>query len=233
MNEALLLIALAVEFSAVVLAYRLFGKTGLYVMTAVCAVTANIEVVMLIDAFGLEQTLGNTLFAASFLVTDILSENEGKKAAQKAVYIGIFVSAFFLLLSQSWLLYQPSPNDAVAASMQAVFSSTPRILLSSLAVYAAVQWFDVVLYHRLWRWTERRFGNRRRFLWLRNNAATLLSQLINTVLFNLLAFGGTYSFSTMVSIIAAGYVIFIVTSLLDTPFLYWARHIKEKQQKEA
>ena len=84
MNEALLLIALAVEFSSVVLAYRLFGKTGLYVMTAVCAVTANIEVVMLVDAFGLEQTLGNTLFAASFLVTDILSENEGKKAAQKA-----------------------------------------------------------------------------------------------------------------------------------------------------
>ena len=64
---------------------------------------------------------------------------------------------------------------------------------------------------------------------LRNNAATLLSQLINTVLFNLLAFGGTYSASTMVSIIAAGYVVFIVTSLLDTPFLYWARRIKDRK----
>lgn len=65
-------------------------------MTAITTVSANIEVLMLVKAFGMEQTLGNVLFAATFLITDILSECEGKRAADKAVWIGVFSQVFFL-----------------------------------------------------------------------------------------------------------------------------------------
>ena len=67
----------------------------------------------------------------------------------------------------------------------------------------------------------------RRFLWLRNNGSTLISQLLNTVLFNVGAFAGTYDAATLVAICAVGYVIYVVTSLLDTPFIYAARKMKE------
>ena len=40
--------------------------------------------------------MGNVLFAATFLITDILSECEGKRAADKAVWIGVFSQVFFL-----------------------------------------------------------------------------------------------------------------------------------------
>ena len=86
-NELLLIITLLVEYGAVLLAYKLFGKAGMFVMTALCTILANIEVLILVDAFGIEQTLGNILFACSFVVTDILSENESKKDATKAVNI--------------------------------------------------------------------------------------------------------------------------------------------------
>lgn len=229
-NELLLLASVFFIFGFALLGYRLFGKTGLYCISATATILANIEVVILIRAFGMDQTLGNVLFAVTFLITDILSECEGKKAANLAVWTGILSSLFFLILSQSWLLYIPAAGDSMAPAIHAVFSNTPRMILSSLTVYAVSQFFDVWLYHKWWAFTEKRFGDRRRFLWLRNNGSTLISQIVNTLLFTLLAFWGTYDGATIWSIFASSYLIFIFTSLMDTPFVYWARHISEKKK---
>ena len=106
-NELLLILSLIVLYGAVLVFYRLFGKLGLYVWTVIATISANIEVLILVDAFGMEQTLGNVLFATTFLVTDILSENHGKKEANAAVNIGIATSIAFIVISQSWMLVHP------------------------------------------------------------------------------------------------------------------------------
>ena len=230
LNEILLILTLPVYFCAVILAFKLFGKSGLYIMTVICTISANIEVMILIDAFGIEQTLGNVLFAATFLITDILSECYGKKYATKAVNIGIFTSLTFILISQTWLLFTPSEADFVHTAIKTVFANTPRMMISSLAVYAICQRLDVWIYHKIWALTERLSGNKRAFLWLRNNGATLLTQFINTVLFNVFAFAGVYDTKTLAGIVFFGYVIYIVTSLLDTPFVYLARKIFENKK---
>ncbi len=229
-NELLLAGSLIFIFSSALFAYRFFGKTGLYCLSALATVFANIEVLILINAFGMEQTLGNVLFAVTFLITDILSECEGKKEANKAVWIGMFSSAFFLLLSQSWLLYKPAEGDWVSGAMEQVFSNTPRMMLASFTVYAVSQLFDVWLYHKWWEFTEKKSGSKRKFLWLRNNGSTLISQIVNTLLFTLFAFYGVYDWKTLVSIFFSSYVIFIFTSLLDTPVVYLARRISDRKK---
>lgn len=231
-NELLLVFSVIFIFAATLLAYRLFGKNGLYCLSAIATLFANIEVLILINAFGMEQTLGNVLFAVTFTITDILSECEGKAAANKAVVIGMFSSLFFLILSQSWLLYTPSENDASMEAIAAIFSNTPRMLASSLVVYAVSQVFDVWLYHKWWDFTAKKFGDRK-FLWLRNNGSTLVSQLLNCSLFTLLAFYGTYDWSTLFSIFLSSYVIYIITTLIDTPVLYLARLIGDRRKEEA
>lgn len=183
MNELLLIASVIFIFGVTLPAYRFFGKTGLYVMSAIATVLANVEVLILIKAFGMEQTLGNVLFAVTFLITDILSECEGKKAANKAVFVGIFAQLFFLALSQSWLWYSPSPSDTAMTAIREVFKSAPRLIAASLVTYAVSQIFDVWLYHKWWKLTENKTGSKRGFLWLRNNGSTLVSQLINTALF--------------------------------------------------
>ena len=229
MNELILILSLIVIYGAVLLAYMLFGRSGLYCVSAFCTVFANIEVLVLIHAFGLDQTLGNILFAATFLTTDILSECEGKKYANKAVWIGIFCSLFFLVLSQSWFLYNPTDQDFAMGAIKVLFSNTPRLIAASLAVYVVSQFFDVWLYHKWWAFTEKKFGDRKKFLWLRNNGSTLVSQLINTLLFTFIAFAGVYDIGTLFSIFASGYVIYVFTSLLDTPVLYLARKLKNEK----
>ncbi len=227
MNELVLILTLLAEFGAVLFAYRFFGKGGLFAMTVFCTIVANIEVMMLVRAFGMEQTLGNVLFAASFLITDILSENESKKDADRAVNLGIFVSVLFILVSQSWFLYTPAPTDTASSAIRTVFSFTPRLMLVSIAVYAITQRLDVWMYHKWWNFTTKKFGDSRRFLWFRNNAATMVSQLINSFLFNFGAFGGLYPVSVLMKISLSSFAIYLVTSLCDTPVVYLARHIKK------
>ena len=231
MNELLLIGSVVFIYGMSLVGYAFFGKTGLYCLSALATVLANIEVIILINAFGMEQTLGNVLFAVTFLITAIFSECEGKKAANKAVLTGVFSSIFFLVLSQSWLLYAPAEGDFAMESIKTVFSNTPRMIIASLVVYAISQLFDVWLYHKWWEFTTKKFGNKRKFLWLRNNGSTLISQILNTALFTLFAFAGTYDVATLISIFLSSYVIYIFTSLLDTPIVYLARMKTIKQQK--
>lgn len=228
MNEFLLILSLPLIYGAVLAAYKYFGKTGLYTWTVFATITANLEVLLLINAFGIEQTLGNVLFASTFLVTDILSEKYGKEAAQVAVNLGIVTSIGFIVLSRFWLLYTPAINDWAMPSFQTIFTNTPRVMLASVLVFAVVQRLDVWLYHKWWDFSTKKFGDSRRFLWLRNNGSTLLSQLLNTVLYTFGAFGGLYGMDTLLSICLSSYAIFIVTSLADTPFVYWARRIQPR-----
>lgn len=61
MNELLLIGSVVLIFGTVILAYKLFGKAGLFCVSAIATVLANIEVIILVKAFGMEQTLGNVL----------------------------------------------------------------------------------------------------------------------------------------------------------------------------
>ncbi len=87
-NEFLWLVLLLINFSAILLAYRFFGKTGLYVWIPIATILANIQVLKMVDLLTIGVTLGNITYASSFLVTDILSENYGKRSAKRAVFIG-------------------------------------------------------------------------------------------------------------------------------------------------
>ena len=196
-------------------------------MTVITNILAITEGLVLLNPFGMEQTLGNVMFAATYLITDILSENEGRESASRAVWIGVLGAVAMLVFTQYWLLYVPAESDWAGEHIRAIFSTTPRLLAASLIGYIVSQRFDVWLYHRWWAFTEKRTGNSSRFLWLRNNGSTLISQIINTVLFSTIAFAGWYDVKTLVSVMLSSYVIFIFTSLLDTPAVYLARKMKK------
>ena len=233
MNELLLIMSLVISFGGTVLFFRLFGKSGLFAWIGIAAVFANIEVTILVNAFGMDQTLGNTLFASSFLATDILSEIYGKKDADKGVIVGIFTTVLFIVLSSMWVHYIPAESDWAMPSVKALFANTPRILCASLAGYAISEVLDVWLYHKWWNLTEKKTGSHTKMLWFRNNFSTLISQLINIVVFNFIAFLGIFLLKELISITVACYIIYVITSLLDTPFIYLARKIALKHTKDS
>ncbi len=232
LNEILLVLSVPLIYGFVLLSYRLFGKSGLYAMTVIATVFANIEVMILIEGFGIVQTLGNVLFASTYLITDILSENHGKKSASKAVWIGIFASVMMLVLTGYFRLYEPASFDSAMPHIRELFSLTPRLMLASFLGFTVSQWLDVRLYHLIWDKTTKKSGQRRGYLWLRNNLATMISQVFNTVIFSLVAFAGVYSLPILLSVMLSSYIIYVITSLLDTPFVYLARLMNDKNKTE-
>ncbi len=227
-NELLILFSFIIIYGGVVAFYRFFGKGGLLAFNVLATLLANIEVLLLVRAFGIEMTLGNVLFASTFLITDVLSENHSRREANRAVIISTMCSVVFIALSQLWLLYTPSESDWAGGAFRTIFSSTPRIVCASLSVYLISQLADVWLYHKWWDLCRKHFGDSRRGLWIRNNGATMIAQLINTLLYTTFAFYGRYDMQTLVSIFLSSYMIYFILSLLDTPFVYWCRKIHER-----
>ena len=79
----------AVEAPAFALVlFRRFGRTGLYALIVLDIIICNIQVVKVVELFGLVTTLGNILYASIFFATDVLGEVYGKRAAREGVWLG-------------------------------------------------------------------------------------------------------------------------------------------------
>lgn len=209
-------------FLLIILAYVLFGKTGLYVWTTIAIILANIQVLETIEVFGLVTTLGNVLYSSTFLVTDILNEKYSKKDAQKAVWIGFFALIATTAIMQLTLYFVPHESDFISPHLSAIFSFLPRIALASITAYLVSQTHDV------WVFAEIRKAYKGKYLWLRNNLSTITSQLIDNILFTTIAFLGIFSWQIMLEIFITTMFMKIIVALCDTPFIYWARKIRAR-----
>jgi uncharacterized integral membrane protein (TIGR00697 family) len=211
------------------LAFRFWGKLGLYIWVPISVIVANIQVTKTISLFGLEATLGNIVYATSFLATDILSEFYGKKASRKAVGIGFFSLLSMTILMQVALLFEPSSSDIAQNALSTVFGLMPRIAAGSLIAYVLSNYHDIWAYAF---WKQKKPG--RNTLWLRNNLSTFVSQAIDTLVFTLIAFWGVFPTEVLIEIMITTYVLKWVVALCDTPFIYLARHwIESGKVKEA
>ena len=239
MNELYLFLTILVYLSCLIVAFKLFGRVGLFAWMCIATILSNIEVLNYVTLFGMNATLGNVMFCSTFLATDILSERYGKSHARLAVWVGLFASIIFVVVSQFWLLFTPTQGfEESSNAMSVLFSCMPRVVIVSLVTYAVVQFFDVKVYHWIWNATEKRFGDKKALLWLRNTGSSLVSITLNAFLFNFFAFyefGGALSFlnhpfvvdfATVLQFSLVTFIFMFITILLDTPFVYLARKIK-------
>jgi len=223
-NELIWFGTIFVNFLLIILGYKLFGKWGLIAWIPVSVIVANIQVVQTVKLFGLASTLGNVVYATSFLVTDILSENYGKKEARKAVWIGFFSLISMAILMNVALLFRPLAGDDFASeihnSLDSIFSLMPRIAIASLTAYLLSQRHDVWAFH-FWR---KRFSKDNQ-LWLANNLSTMVSQLIDSAVFVAIAFIGVFEAKILFEIFITTYLLKWIVAASDTPFVYWGRAI--------
>lgn len=223
-NEILWIGSILVCFFLVMLSYKFFGKNGLFVWMAVGVILANIEVMKTVKVFGMVTALGNVIYSSLFLTTDILTENYSKKEAQKAVWLGFFVLISVTILMQITLNFVPDESDFLSEHITALFVLLPRITIASLTAYLISQTLDVTVFSKLKRLHERRL------LWFRNNVSTSVSQFIDTSIFTLIAFTGIFSWSIMLQIFITSMIMKVVVSFCDTPFIYWARSLYDKNK---
>ncbi|PAE24473.1 queuosine precursor transporter [Bacillus sp. 7894-2] len=222
-NEWFGLLFAIINFILVLAMYRLFGKTGLFVWIGFSTVMANLQVVKTIEMFGLTATLGNAMYGTAFLVTDILNEKYGKEEAKKAVWLGFFTLLSMTLIMQMVLLFKPHETDFAQESLSTLFSVLPRIAAGSLAAYLVSQFTDVYIFSYL----KKKFPKDGQF-WIRNNGSTMISQLLDTLVFTSIAFLGVFPPEEWIQIFITTYLLKFIVAVLDTPFGYIAKRFPVK-----
>lgn len=211
-------INIIVIFSLVVLIEKLFKKEGLFAWLSIATILANLTVCKMIDVFNFTTSLGNVLFASTFLATDIMSEKYSKSDAKKGVYLSIFAGISFIIISQLTLLFIPSSDDIVNDSMKQLFNVSIRTTAASMLMFFISNMSDIYLYNKL---KEKLPGK----MWLRNNVSTITCNCIENYFFNTLAFVGIFPMSVIISIATTTTVIEMVIALCDTPFLYLSKKL--------
>ncbi|MDY0024055.1 MAG: queuosine precursor transporter [Candidatus Izemoplasmatales bacterium] len=220
-NELLWVIFALVNFTLFLFVYKFFGKLGIFIWIVLATILANIQVTKMVVLFGLDANLGNIMYGTIFLATDVLNELFGKKEAKKAVFIGFIVMVITVIVMTIAITFNPHPEDFAQGALQTIFGYMPRILLASLIAFIVSQLTDVYVFDKI---KSKLPSNK--FLWVRNNLSTILSQAIDTAIFVPIAFLGKVSAEVLIGLLISTYIIKIIVAILDTPFIYLIKKIE-------
>jgi queuosine precursor transporter len=200
-------------------------KWGSGVLTALvvfCIVSANIFASKVINMFGFAVPAGVVVYAVSFLVTDTISEFFGREEAVRTVLMGFFGCVIYFVFVLVVLNWEPAFGSGSDAAFRQVFKMSARVTVASVIAYLVSQMHDVLIYDF---WGSKTGG---KDLWIRNNASTIVSQVLDTVIFVVIAF---YDILPVWPLIGGQLVVKIIVALMDTPFLYFLKYKVFTQEK--
>ena len=164
---------------------------------------------------------GVVAYPFTFLATDLVSELFGRKRAQMLVWVGFGMNVFMLLLMSinHWL-----PNSVGVSAGLDLFEGVYQFMvgntIASMIAYLIAQSVDVRLYHFWKRLTKGKH------LWLRNNASTTVSQLVDSIaIITILYIAGNLDDAiddagAVIILILNSYLFKFFFALFDTPFMY-------------
>jgi uncharacterized integral membrane protein (TIGR00697 family) len=182
--EYITLLSIFVSGVCIVFCHRFFGLIGLFVYNILAVILANIQVLRLCQFSLVEHpmALGTVLFSTTFLVSDIINELYGSENAKNNVKYCFLASVLCTVLMITDLGHRPvSETDPAYRAMMELFVPSLRILTSSLLAFFISQWFDVAFF----KWFKVVLNNR--LLWLRTLVVSLVSFLLDNILFCYLA----------------------------------------------
>ena len=217
MLNLLILTLHVATISALTLFALRFGKELMVAWLCILAVVMNLFVLKQITLFGLSVTSSDALAVGYLLGLNLIQEFFGRAFARKCVWISLFTSCGFVLLSQIHLLYAPNQFDLSQPHFIFLFNPMPRIIFASLFSFLTVQLFDLTFFSFL---REKTAG---KYLTSRIALALVISQTLDTLLFSYLGLYGIVA--SLTHIICLSLAVKGVVILLSTPFVSLSKKI--------
>jgi len=194
---------------------RFFGLGGLTSLVAICALLSNFFVRKQTTLFGLDVVTCDALAIGSDLAIHLIYEYYGKREAQRAISVCLYLTLFFVVMAQLFLWYLPNVHDITQLEYEAVLEPLSWIMGSSCIIALATKALNLSLYHLFSGW----WGDTRFFT--KTILALVLSQLFDTVAFTLIALSGTvYS---VLQVIAFSYTIKCLAIFTGIPLVTLCR----------
>ncbi|MBC8501332.1 MAG: queuosine precursor transporter [DPANN group archaeon] len=187
---------------------------GLFVGSLILANTLGTKITTIL---GVRVSVGIFFIPILFLVTDIVAEVHGKKKARSFVYISLIILVFTLIMIFVSIILPVNETWGNQEAFESVFGATMRMMVASIIAFLISQLHDV------WSFDFWKRKTKGKYLWLRNNLSTFVSQFIDTTIFMFLAFykvAPKFTVPFVFSLIIPYWLFKVAFALIDTPLCY-------------
>lgn len=196
---------------------KLFIAFALYLTSLMAANTLGLKAMPFL--FDSHVSVAVFSFPLVFIMTDIVGELYGKPVARLFVLGGVVSTVLFIVYS---LLSVALPwSDASSWAQEGyntIFTVSIRMAIASIAAFAIAEYQDVFAFFFL---KKRITGSSEgRLFWLRSNLSNIWSQLLDTVIFMVIAFVGVYSWPALLSLMLTWWLYKVGMGFLYTPLSY-------------
>lgn len=174
-------------------------------------------------------SVGMIPFPITFLLTDLLNEFYGKRAARLVTWIGFAAAVFAFAVIYAAVVIPFAPftfesgwDGVTQGAFDNVFAGSKRILVASMCAYLSAQFIDIAMFQLLKRATHNRL------LWLRATGSTVVSQLIDTAVIQTIAWYGILPIERIANVAVSSYAVKLVVAIALTPAIYAGHALVER-----
>jgi hypothetical protein len=186
------------------------------------------------DIFGVRMAFdaGTLLFPISYIFGDILTEVYGYKQSRRVIWIGFFCLALSVLVfwivsilpgESTWQQYAgQAAYDAILKGM-----STGGIVLASLLGYWTGEFSNSYTLAKM------KIITHGRWLWTRTIGSTLLGELVDSIVFILVAsLFSIFPWSLFVTLVLTNYLFKCTVEVMMTPITYLVVNYLKRNENE-
>lgn len=179
----------------------------------------------------IEHTCGMITFPVTFLLTDLVNEYYGKRAARRLAYLGVAMAMYvFVIINLAQAMpYLDASFNVRKEEFDAIFGSAKIMYIASVSAYLVGSLCDIAVFGFIKRLTGQRL------VWLRATGSTVISQLIDSFVVSYLAFSlGRQLFPSAANppaplaaipgIAVTGYALKFAIAIAITPVIYAGRY---------
>jgi uncharacterized integral membrane protein (TIGR00697 family) len=228
-GETLSLISFAIGVLAMLVMLKFYGQDGLYIYSAAATITANIQVLklMTMDIMPEEVALGTATFSTIFLCNDIITEHYGKEAARKNIWLCFATQILVSITMVIAIGFKPVEGNQAHNAIYELFMPAPRLLIASLTAFVISQLFNI----NIFAWLSKFY--KEKLLWLRSNVAQMISELIDNIIFSVLAWvilspTPVSTHALIYTYILGTYILRVIFTIFSTPVIYWSKYFKPR-----
>ncbi|MEQ8676577.1 MAG: queuosine precursor transporter [Aggregatilineales bacterium] len=177
-------------------------------------ITANIAAVKLVDVFGLIMPAGIVIFPISYIVGDILTEVYGYENARRVIWLGFFCNLLAVVGLIAGQLLPPAGFWDGQEAYERILGYTPRLLVASFIAYLIGEFTNAYVLTRMKALTKGKW------LWTRTIGSTFVGQGLDSLIFIVVAFGGTIATNELATAIITQWLFKTAYEAMATPLTY-------------
>lgn len=155
---------------------------------------------------------GTILFPVAYILGDVLTEVYGFRYARRVIWAG-FAALVLMSLTLAIIQFLPAAPglEDQADAYARIAGFVPRIVGASMIAYLAGSFTNALVLAKL------KVKTKGKYFWFRSLASSVVGELIDTLIFSVVAFGGTMPNGDLLKLIATVYLLKITVEAAILP----------------